>query len=495
MQFDGGFTFPTVYGRVPNGWVGKFPGCDVVSPVNGATGAVFRIIADGISQRGTIQNSVAGAALNSTIRPNTAYGGRLRARRSSGLTAGSVSLYFLQSGSVVVGGGGGLTVTYDQLTTEWQDFYGEIYPATSTTPTDLVLKISGGKGGDGFTEVLAPAGEYIEIDFASVYPTNQPATPSLLYVSDAGLPGNYSDNGLVQVSQNDGQAIRSCFVIRGQLYVAKENSLYVVSDNGDIPQNWPVQNVAGAFGVGTPSINGVSLGEGWAIIAGRSGAYYFDGGFPQKISEEIQPTWDEIDWDKGHLLVLQVDTEQKRFWVQCKDNSVVIPPEPPAPPVLVGTPYILAQTLGTLRNDADVWVGMGFNTGSITATVTALGRWKVAGNSQSHGVKMFKYVDGVSDILVASVGVSMTVGDAGSYVYTPLSTPITLEADTAYYIVSEEFNGGDEWYDNDTTADLESSFAAIFAGAVVSDGNGGGFENTAVAPAMYGPVNMLAVVE
>lgn len=316
MHFDGGYNFPNVFGKVPNGWVGKHQGCDVVSPVTGATGAVFRIVADGATQRGTIQNEVMGMDLNKLIRPNTEYGGRIRARRSPGLTAGSVSLYFLQSGSVVVGGGGGLTIPFSQLTTEWQDFTGSIYPATPATPVDLVLKISGGKGGDGFTEILAPAGEYIEIDFASIYPINQPYTPSLLYCSKPGQPGVYDENGFVNVSENDGQAIRACCVIRGHLYVWKENSLYAVSDNGDDPVNWTVENVAGQFGVGTPSINGITTGEGWSLGVARSGLYLFDGGFPQKISEEIQPTWDEIDWNLGHLIVIQVHAEQKQCFIQ-----------------------------------------------------------------------------------------------------------------------------------------------------------------------------------
>ncbi len=497
LDFDGGYQQPVgVFGKVPNGWEGIHPGCDVESPVSGATGGVFRIIADGVSQRGTIQNTVQGPALNAFVRPNTAYGGRMRLRKSAGLTQGTVSMYFLTASGAAIGQAFGvLTVDSADLTTDWQTFAGPVFPSTGVFPTDLVFRISGGKGGDGQTTVLAPAGEYIEIDFVNFYPLNQPATPSLLYVSDAGLPGNYSDNGLIQVAENDGQAIRSCFVIRGQLYIAKENSLYVASDNGDFPQNWPVQNVAGAFGVGTPSINGVSLGEGWAIIAGRSGAYYFDGGFPQKISEEIQPTWDVNKWDLGHLLVVLADTEQKRAWFQMTFPTIT-PPEPPPPPVVQGTPYILAQTLGTLRNDADVWVGMSFATGAsvpaVTNTVTALGRWKSVGNNQSHALRLYQYVDGAGgDIQLAEVGVSMTVGVVGTYVYTLLPTPITLLDNTTYYVVSQEFNGGDVWYDLDSTADIEA-FSLTFNGAVVSDG-AGSITGVQAAPAIYVPTNMLAV--
>lgn len=319
MHFDGGYTVG-VGGRVPNGWTGLKPGSYVTdandSPVPGSTGAVFRIIADGVTQRGTIENNVRGMDLNTVIRPNTPYGGRFRARKSPGLTAGSVSIYFLDQGSVVVGNAGGLTVDSSQLTTEWQDFSGLIYPALPTAPIDLVLRISGGKGGDGFTTVLAPAGEYIELDFADIYPLDQPYTQSLLYGSKAGLPAAYDDTGLIQIAKDNGQAIRACFIIRGNLYVAKESSLFVVSDNGDDPVNWSVQEVSPTYGVGTPTIAGVSGGEGWEVIASRAGLYLFTGGFPEKISEEIQPTWDQIDWEEGHLIVVLLDVEQKQIWIQ-----------------------------------------------------------------------------------------------------------------------------------------------------------------------------------
>jgi hypothetical protein len=319
MDFDGGF-YSTQNGNVPNGWTAFFPGCNVVSDVPGSTGAVFRIMADGIGQRGTIQNNVMGLALNTLISPNRAYGGRLRVRRSPGLTQGSVSLYFLSQGSVVVGGGGGLTIPFASLSTDWQEFTGVIYPATPILPSDLVLKISGGKGGDGFTQVLAPANEWIDVDFAGLYPLNQPFTPSLLYLSKPGQPAVYDENGLILVSENDGQAIRRCFSLRDHLFIIKENSVHVATDTGDDPVNWPLDPVLTAEGdplpCGTYSINGVGMGEGWCVFAAEAGLYFFAGGFAIKLSEEIQPTWDRINWQYGHLIVVKVDALQKRIFIQ-----------------------------------------------------------------------------------------------------------------------------------------------------------------------------------
>ncbi len=67
--------------------------------------------------------------------------------------------------------------------------------------------------------------------------------------------------------------------------------------------------------VGTPSVDGVDVGEDWAVIADRSGLYIFDGGEPVKISQEIQPLWDTINWAAGHTLWVRVDTRAKRILV------------------------------------------------------------------------------------------------------------------------------------------------------------------------------------
>jgi hypothetical protein len=54
------------------------------------------------------------------------------------------------------------------------------------------------------------------------------------------------------------------------------------------------------------------VGEDWAVIAGRAGVYLFDGGEPVKISQEIQPLWDTINWAAGQTLWVRVDTRNKR---------------------------------------------------------------------------------------------------------------------------------------------------------------------------------------
>ena len=51
------------------------------------------------------------------------------------------------------------------------------------------------------------------------------------------------------------------------------------------------------------------------VIAHRTGLYIFGGGEPVKISEEIQPTWNQINWQYGHTLWVTVDTKERRIFV------------------------------------------------------------------------------------------------------------------------------------------------------------------------------------
>jgi len=130
--------------------------------------------------------------------------------------------------------------------------------------------------------------------------------------------------GIMSIAENNGQGIRAAFTIRNNLYFVKERSMYVTADDGvNEPALWQVEEVSNQ--VGTPSAHGVGIGEEWAVIAGRSGLYLFDGSEPTKISQEIQPTWDAINWQYGQLIWVQVDTQHKRILVGVPIGSATQP--------------------------------------------------------------------------------------------------------------------------------------------------------------------------
>jgi hypothetical protein len=140
---------------------------------------------------------------------------------------------------------------------------------------------------------------------------------SIFRVSDTALPGNYyGDTGFFQVNVNDGQRCTNCFEYRNQLFVVKENGLYLVTPTQGDPDSWNIQCVAPT--VGTPGARSIAVGRDVAIIVHRTGAYIFDGGSPTWISNELIASapdkpglWERINWAYDHLIWVQLDEEQK----------------------------------------------------------------------------------------------------------------------------------------------------------------------------------------
>ena len=116
-----------------------------------------------------------------------------------------------------------------------------------------------------------------------------------------------------------------------------------------------------------------------------------------------------------------------------------------------GTEWITSVTGGTTRNNFDGDVGAEIIVGGSNVTVTHLGRWVVSGNSGSHVVSIWGSPYDATPTVVASATINTSGQPAGQFAYVSLGTHATLTASTVYVISSVEVNGGDSWYDNDTT--------------------------------------------
>ncbi|HEX8428735.1 PA14 domain-containing protein [Hymenobacter sp.] len=111
---------------------------------------------------------------------------------------------------------------------------------------------------------------------------------------------------------------------------------------------------------------------------------------------------------------------------------------------------------------------MKFTVGNNPIRITALGRVYVAGNSQTHTVKLVAASNG-ADVASGAVAVNMAGGTEDQFSYVPLANPVTLAANTAYYLVSEETNGGDYWHDSNTAVTTDA--IAVCNGPVSGIGN------------------------
>lgn len=118
----------------------------------------------------------------------------------------------------------------------------------------------------------------------------------------------------------------------------------------------------------------------------------------------------------------------------------------PTPTPASNISFATVVSLGSeIRNDYSDYVGMKITVGGSNITVKELGRYFVSGNSGSHTIKIVRVSDHAD---LGSVSLNMATGtaDALGYKYATLATPVTLSANTAYYIVAMETSGGDQWY-------------------------------------------------
>ncbi|HEX8801109.1 MAG TPA: hypothetical protein VF772_20975, partial [Terriglobales bacterium] len=242
------------------------------------------------------------------IQANTAYSVRICALCQPQPQSGGnlvVDLFSNNRGAIL----GSFSIPLASMTTTMQIYTGTLLlqqnVLVAPVPSDLVLRIYA-------TNI--PAGAQILIDRLEPFQT-------LVPVNTTALKGSYANNqeafdlqtGVCGPAQNM-QPINGAMVLFDLLYALKERSWFSTFDNGvtePFKWNWKeVSNRAGAVG-----IHAYDHGEGWALAGNREGVFFFEGGEPIKVSQEIQPVWDAINWQFGYTIWVRNDPEQRRFTV------------------------------------------------------------------------------------------------------------------------------------------------------------------------------------
>lgn len=131
--------------------------------------------------------------------------------------------------------------------------------------------------------------------------------------------------------------------------------------------------------------------------------------------------------------------------------------------------FASSVTLSTsaLRNNVNTWRGMQITVGARPLVIHELARWVLSGNTGTHTVKIVNAATS-QDVPGGSVQIA-TAGAPVGFKYAALSAPVTLAAGAAYWIVSQEFNGGDTWYEGNCTLTYSGAVAQVNQ-AVYSDG-------------------------
>jgi hypothetical protein len=318
LGFDGGFTGPSLP-HYPLGWTPDptFAPGGVDEEIFVVWGAAYSIVGNGTTAtRGLMTQSAhqdyLGAPL---IQANTDYTVRARCAANATLTQGTLHVHLFSASAGI--NTTGLQVSNTQLTSSYLEFSAQLTAPLVTIPADLMLRVYA----DGTPNMN---GQFY-VDSIEIAPTAQPTNASLVRASRVEDPESYDGvDGLLSVAENNGQAIRAAFKLRERLYFVKEHSLYATQDDGaNEPALWSVAEVSRRLG--TPSVHGVGIGEDWVVIAHRTGLYIFNGGAPVKISQEIQPTWNEINWQYGQTLWVTVDTKERRILVGAPMGSATSP--------------------------------------------------------------------------------------------------------------------------------------------------------------------------
>ena len=209
---------------------------------------------------------------------------------------------------------GAALIPFTSMTATMQIFTGSLLPtALAPVPNDLVIRVYA---------TNFKAGAIVTIDRIEPFPTENP-------VLSTQILGSYVNNfeafdvntGKVDASIQNQQPIKSAFTLFESLYAVKSSSLVETEDNGTTePVGWRTRTISNS--VGTLSIYGVTtgidepnVGEEWAVITGRAGAFIFTGGEPVKLSEEIQSLWNQINFRYAHTMVVKNDIINRRIMI------------------------------------------------------------------------------------------------------------------------------------------------------------------------------------
>ncbi|HOS43345.1 MAG TPA: prepilin-type N-terminal cleavage/methylation domain-containing protein [Armatimonadota bacterium] len=239
------------------------------------------------------------------------------------------------------------------------------------------------------------------------------------------------------------------------------------------------KNVANAYGYNY-NVSGMTLGD---ITDPTATFLTADGKSSTFVHDEISPN---VIYTKAGF----VARHSTRVVVSYVDGHVDVkkPTEigitPPAWGMVEKSVLTSFTTTATKRTNYGGTLGFEFTVGSDPLTVIALGRLYITGNSGTHTLGIVRAAD---KALITSV--SITAGDAGAtndqHEWVTLPAPVTLAANTGYAMLTQETNGGDQWYD---TSAVTPTSAITVVGAryasnfpAVGTLNSGGGANNAYA--------------
>jgi len=144
---------------------------------------------------------------------------------------------------------------------------------------------------------------------------------SVLRVSKKGDPESFSSiDGFVNVSPGSGFGITNAKGKRGQYYIFKDRRIFVTTDLGTPPNQWPLNEVdvgsgTSCFGIGKVLESTGDTGDRF-IYADRSGLQLFTGSIAEyPLTWKIDDIWKRINFDKFNLIQVFINPDDKYLYV------------------------------------------------------------------------------------------------------------------------------------------------------------------------------------
>lgn len=275
VMFDGGFLSGAT--TVPLGWTVAGAGSLVTS---GRWGGAYQLgAASNLSQSFYLDGY--GAPIGF---PNTHY------RARCWLKGATASVTFTIS-AASTGFSSTVTLTTTSTTGVFvEGAFSAVMPAT--IPTDMLFVMTGSSGTVDEISIIYGDTPYLDTEMFASYVNNPEGFDGV-----TGLFG----------AEDDTRKVMDVAIIRGTLnWLTQEPSgrLHQTTNNGVTePAGWTVNEIASncgllsAYGLTKSQADDASAsgGEEWIAWASASGARIFGGDQPYKISQELQPDWDNIN--------------------------------------------------------------------------------------------------------------------------------------------------------------------------------------------------------
>lgn len=313
MGFDGGYlpSAPTL----PTGWTPFQPGGSLVP---GHFGDGWQIvITPGGSPCGTLfQNAASDAYGAPILQPNTAY--RFRCWIKSNVAMSDISFLAILS-SASTGFYSAASIVGAAITVDggWAEADFQI-KTPATIPDDIALTITASSSVSAAT---------IVVDDLSVIYADNPYLDTILYGSYVNNPEAFDGVSGKFGPSTDTHKVMDFGIIRDTFYMLTEDPsgrLHETVNNGITePAGWQINEIGSNCGMvsafcltkSQADDTSASGGEEWLAWGSSSGARIFGGDQPWKISQEIQPDWDSINFAASATIwALNNPTERRMYF-------------------------------------------------------------------------------------------------------------------------------------------------------------------------------------